>query len=105
MRPVCPTLGLHVLMCQDEVYDLIADPYETKNLVGMPAYLGVVTALDERLASWAELALPFEDPRMIPTLAEYAGQVLEVSGAASILPAVSSIFKARCPSHWHAVEA
>lgn len=98
---VRPTSGLHVPMCQDEVFDLIADPFETNNLAGMPEHSGVITALDEILARWAELAFPFQDPDTMPSLVEHAAEMLEVSEAASV-PVVSDHFKPRGWSHRYA---
>ena len=37
---------------QDELYDLVADPQEEKNVIGQPAYGDVLTALKERMLRW-----------------------------------------------------
>ena len=37
---------------QDELYDLQADPRETRNLIDEPAYSGVLAALKERMLDW-----------------------------------------------------
>ena len=37
---------------QDELYDLVADPLEERNVIGEPAYRDIVSALKERLLRW-----------------------------------------------------
>jgi len=37
---------------QDELYDMVADPLEERNVIGEPAYRDIVSALKERLLRW-----------------------------------------------------
>ncbi len=38
----------------DELYDLAADPYETRNVIAEPAYAERLSALRERVIRWME---------------------------------------------------
>lgn len=61
---------------QDEVFDVVADPFETENLFNDTAYAGVVAALQFTLEAWRDLALPVEE---YPSLLNATQDILEAS--------------------------
>lgn len=64
------------------MFDLIADPSETANLVGMPEHAEVIAFLDGVMAEWVELAYPDLE---YPTLANRTAELLEVSRKPSVV--------------------
>lgn len=69
-------------MDQDEVYDLVMDPYEERNLAGVPEFAEVEAFLSKALARWRSASYPELE---YPTLVERAAELLEVQRVLCIL--------------------
>lgn len=68
-------LYLYPPHCQDEIFDLFLDPYETTNLAGMPEYSEVEVFLIRTISKWVDASYPELE---YPTLVERTAELLHV---------------------------